>query len=332
MMCPKPRPIRDQARGLMTSGPTSGAIADAVQWTLKVPTMDDEEKETQCEERSPKPFFDRPEVCRKNSMESTAAPIPEQQRSNPMRFFETARATRKPNRLDKAWGQVEVVCTPMQERATGRGPTPDELKAAAADVKAILARHFPEGPKGAARAHRQFVRWLGNWPDAEQTPGTARWSAAFRDIGGLERDPAKPNYLAEVSPVGGIDFTHISRGLDLRDRIATHAKEKIWSLLSWSTTQDGGLVLSKSGQAIARLEPDRSENAAHAGADENSYRAVTKGVDKVSTFNTMHEGKAFLENWAMGESHDTSRSAEASEKEQHEGRSLERGSRDDRSR
>jgi hypothetical protein len=306
---------------------------DAVQWTLKVPTMDDEEKETdQRAEHSPKPFFSNPGVRRENSMESTAAPVTRQSQANPMRFFETARATRKPNRLDKAWEEVAVVCTPMQEKATGRVPSPEEVKAAAADVRAILARHFPEGPKGAARAHRQFVRWLGNWPDAEQTPGTARWSAAFRDIGRLERDPAKPNYLAEVSPVGGIDFTHISRGLDLRDRIATHAKEKIWSSLAWSTTQGGGLVLSKSGQPIARLQPDRSENAGHAGADEKSYRAVTRGADNAAAFRTIHEGKAFLENWAMGESHDTSRSAEASEKEQHEGRSLERGSRDDRSR
>jgi hypothetical protein len=306
---------------------------DAVQWTLKVPTMDDEEKETdQRAEHSPKPFFSRPGVRRENSMESTAAPLTRQSQANPMRFFETARATPKPNRLDKAWEDVAVVCTPMQERATGRVPSLEEVKAAAADVRAVLARHFPEGPKGAARAHRQFVRWLGNWPDAEQTPGTARWSAAFRDIGRLERDPAKPNYLVEVSPVGGIDFTHISRGLDLRDRIATHAKEKIWSSLAWSTTQDGGLVLSKSGQPIARLQPDRSENAGHAGADEKSYRAVTRGADNAAAFRTIHEGKAFLEHWAMGESHDTSRLVEALDKEQHEGRSLDRGSRDGRGR
>ena len=62
----------------------------------------------------------------------------------------------------------------------------------------------PEGPKGAARAHRQFVRWLGGDMGA-QTPGTARWAAAFRDIGRLERNPARPNYLAEVCPCEGID-------------------------------------------------------------------------------------------------------------------------------
>ena len=103
-----------------------------------------------------------------------------------MRFFETARATPKPNRLDKAWKEVEVICTPMQERATGRVPSPEEVKAAAADVKAILARHFPEGPKGAARAHRQFVRWLGNWPEAEQTPGAPPLVSRIRDIGRLK--------------------------------------------------------------------------------------------------------------------------------------------------
>jgi hypothetical protein len=256
---------------------------------------------------------------------------PGYRQSNPMRFFETARATPKPNRFQKGWGEVEIVPTLMQERSTGRVPNPGEVKAAEANIKEVLATHFPEGPKGAARAHRQFARWLDGM-GAEQTPGTARWSAACRDIGRLEDDPAKPNYLVEVNPVDGIDFTRVSRGLDLRDRIAAHAKAKAWSSLSWSTTEDGGLVLSKSGQPIARLEPDRGENAVHAGADENSYRATTKGTDKAATFNTMHEGKAFLEHWAMGVSHDASR-AEAPDKEQHEGpRSLERGSKDGRGR
>jgi hypothetical protein len=136
---------------------------------------------------------------------------------NPMRFFETGRVTPKPNRLDKAWGEVEIVCRPMQERATGRRPTPDEMKAAASKIKEILAQHFPEGPRGAARAQRQFVRWLDGEASG-QTPGTARWAAACRDITRLECDPAKPNYLAELSPVGGVDFTKIRRGLDLVPR------------------------------------------------------------------------------------------------------------------
>jgi hypothetical protein len=256
---------------------------------------------------------------------------PGNHQSNPMRFFETGRATPKPNRSDKAWGEVGIVPRLMQERATGRVPSPEEVKAAEAGIKEVLATHFPEGPKGAARAHRQFVRWLDGM-GAEQTPGTARWSAACRDIGRLEDDPAKPNYLVEVNPVDGIDFTRVGRGLDLRDRIAAHAKAKAWSSLSWSTTQDGGLTLSRSGQPVARLQPDRSENAVHAEADENSYRAVTKGTNKSVTFSKMHEGKAFLEHWAMGESNDASRSAAARDKEQHGSCTLERGSRDDRDR
>src|ERR1700677_675751 len=126
-----------------------------------------------------------------------SASTPEQRPENPMRFFETARATPRPSHLDKAWEQVRVVFTPMQERATGRTASPDELKDAASAVTAILVTHFPEGPKGAARAHRQFDRWLGNGTPG-QTPGAARWAAAVRDIKRLESDPAAPNFLAEL--------------------------------------------------------------------------------------------------------------------------------------
>ncbi len=41
----------------------------------------------------------------------------------------------------------------MQEKATGRVASRGELKDAASAVTAILAQHFLEGPKGAARAH-----------------------------------------------------------------------------------------------------------------------------------------------------------------------------------
>jgi hypothetical protein len=204
------------------------------------------------------------ESDKNNSSRNTSS-----RQSNPMRFFETGRVTPKPNRLDKAWGEVEIVCRPMQARATGRTPTPDEMKAAASKIKEILAQHFPEGPRGAARAQRRFVRW----PDGEwsgQTPGTARWAAACRDVARLECDPAKPNYLAELSPVDGVDFTKISRGLDLRARAMTYAKANIWSSLAWRTTPDGGLR----GRPVARLQPDRGENSDRDGTNECSYVAV----------------------------------------------------------
>ena len=227
-----------------------------------------------------------------------------------MRFFETARATPRPSHLDKAWKQVRVVCRPMQEKATGRVASRGELKDAASAVTAILARHFPEGPKGAARAHRQFVRWLGGDMGA-QTPGTARWAAAFRDIGRLERNPARPNYLAEVCPCEGIDFSEIGgRGPDLRGRAAAHAKAKVWSSLSWSTMPDGGLILSKSGQPVARLTPDQTvspDSPAPLQPRCVILPARTAWQDPTS-FSTVHEAKAFLEHWAMGEARDASRS------------------------
>jgi hypothetical protein len=206
--------------------------------------------------RAPTVFFARRQERTRDDIDSVSKP--EQPRENPMRFFETARATPRPSDLDKAWEQVRVVFTPLQERATGRTASPDELKDAASAVVAIPARHFPEDPKGAARAHRQFDRWLGNGT-AGQTPGTARWAAAFRDIKRLESDPAKPNFLAELCPCDGVNFSQIGHGLDLRGRAVARAKAKVWSALSWSTASDGGLVLSKSGQPIARLTPDHGQ-------------------------------------------------------------------------
>lgn len=96
------------------------------------------------------PFFARRQERARDGINSALKP--ERHQENPMRFFETARATPRPSHLDKAWGQVRVVFTPMRERATGRTASPDELKDAVPAVTVILARHFPEGPKGAARA------------------------------------------------------------------------------------------------------------------------------------------------------------------------------------
>jgi hypothetical protein len=146
--------------------------------------------------------------------------------SNPMRFFETSRATRKPSHLDKAWEKVHVVCTAMQEKATGRTPAHDELRAAEVNVKAILKQHFPEGPKG-PRVRTASSSGGLTTASARQRRGRHAGPAAFREIGRLERDPAKPNYLAEVSPVDGIDFARVGRGLYVRDRAAAHAKAKI---------------------------------------------------------------------------------------------------------
>jgi hypothetical protein len=268
--------------------------------------MDQDEERDAHEKRdrdTPAPFFTRRQERVPDGIDSSSKP--ERRQENPMRFFETARATPRPSHLDRAWKQVRVVCRPMEEKATGRVASGGELKDAVSAVTAILAQHFPEGPKGAARAHRQFVRWLGDGMGA-QTPGTARWAAAFRDIKRLESNPAKPNYLAEVCPCDGIDFSQIGHDPDLRGRAVARAKAKIWSALSWSTTSDGGLVLSKSGKPIARLTPDHAQRPGDAGAGENKtrYLAYTEAGNDAAAFGALHEGKAFLEHWAMGTSHD----------------------------
>jgi hypothetical protein len=296
--------------------------------------MDQDEERDAHEKRdrdTPAPFFARRQERARDGIDFASKP--ERQQENPMRFFETARATPRPSHLDKAWEQVRVVFTPMQERATGRTASPDELKDAASAVTAILARHFPEGPKGAARAHRQFDRWLGNGTTA-QTPGTARWAAAFRDIKRLESDPAKPNFLAELCPCDGVNFSQIGHGLDLRGRAVARAKAKIWSALSWSTTSDGGLVLSKSGQPIGRLTPDYLQRPGDAGAGEakTRYLAYTERRNDAAAFGALHAGKAFLEHWAMGASCDASLSAASQRSGRESARARERSSSDDRAR
>jgi hypothetical protein len=259
--------------------------------------------------------------------------------STPLRSRSSSRRTRcgslKPRgqprdrvTLDKAWEQVRVVFGSMQERATGCTASPDELKDAASTVTAILAKHFPEGPKGAARAHRQFVRWLGG-DMAAQTLGAARWAAAFRDIKRLESDPAKPNYLAEVCPCDGVNFSQIGHGPDLRGRALARAKAKVWSALSWSLTPDGGLILSKSGQPGARLTPDRSVSSGQSGAaaTETRYLAPTDAWQDPTSFGTVHQAKTFLEHWRWERPGDKEHG-----REQHAGRSLGRGSDNDCSR
>jgi hypothetical protein len=293
----------------------------------------DKGKETdeQRDRCAPVAFFARRQERTRDDPDSGLKP--EQPRENPMRFFETARTTPRPSHLDKAWEQVRVVFSPMQEKTTGRTASPDELKDAASAVTAILARHFPEGPKGAARAHRQFDRWLGNGATA-QTPGTARWAAAFRDIKRLESDPAKPNYLAELCPCDGVNFSQIGPGLDLRGRAVARAKAKVWSELSWSTTSDGGLVLSKSGQPIARLTPDHGQSPgdARAGEAKTRYLAYTEGGNDAAVFGSLEKGKAFLEYWAMGASYDASLNAKSQRGERKSARDCGRSSGNDRAR
>ena len=212
-----------------------------------------------------------PHSCPSHEREnrSATASTPLRRRSNGRRTRCGSSKRRGQRRGRATWTKHGNRCVSFSRLCRKEPPaarrSPDELKDAASAVTAILATHFPEGPKGAARAHRQFDRWLGNGA-AGQTPGAARWAAAFRDIKRLESDPARPNYLAELCPCDGVDFSQIGHGLDLRGRAVARAKAKIWSALSWSTTSDGGLVLSKSGKLIARLSPDHGQRPRDAGA------------------------------------------------------------------
>jgi hypothetical protein len=173
------------------------------------------------------------------------------------------------------------------------------LREAAASAATILVLHFPEGPKGAEKAQKAYCHWLDNLT-SEPRPAAARWQAAMREIESLQRDETQPNYLAHIDPVSGVDFSGIGRGLNLRSRYTVHEQAKIWSALSWKRTPDGEFVLSRNKQPMARLVPNHDERFGDLWLSiiEDKFAKLEGGCHAVD-FETRHEGKAFLERWAM---------------------------------
>jgi hypothetical protein len=226
-------------------------------------------------------------------------PVPDAPANNPMGFFENLRAERRPSYNREEWSKVCIVCTPMIHKPTGRTPTFDEMRDATKAASDILVRHFPEGPRGAERAQKAFRHYVGN-PAREPRPAAARWQAAMREIASLEDDQTQPNYLTHIDPIDGVDFSGISRGLDLRARHAAHEQAKIWSALSWKKTPDGEFVLSRNKRPMARLVPNHDERFGDLWLSviEDRFEKLDGGHGAVD-FETRHEGKAFLERWAM---------------------------------
>jgi hypothetical protein len=232
------------------------------------------------------------------SPEETAVPVAPAH--NPMGFFEQVKIERRPSHVREEWNKVGIVCTEMRHVPTGRTPNPEELREAAAAAATVLILHFPEGPRGAERAHRSFCKWLGNL-GAEPRPAAARWQAAMREIASLERDPAEPNYLTHIDAIKGVDFSGIGQGLNLRSRQTAREQAKIWSAVSWRKTPDGGYLLSRNNRPMARLVPNRDEQFGDGWLSqiETRFGKLERGCDAVD-FKTPREGKAFLERWAMG--------------------------------
>ena len=224
---------------------------------------------------------------------------PDAPANNPMGFFENVRAERRPSYSREEWSKVRIVCTPMIHKPTGQTPTPDEMREAAKAASDILLQHFPEGPRGAEKAQKVYCHWLDNLGSGPR-PAAARWRAAMREIASLEDDPTRPNYLTHIDPIDGVDFSGISRGLDLRARRTAHEQAKIWSALSWKKTPDGEFVLSRNKRPMARLVPNHDERFGDLWLSliEDRFAKLEDGCHAVD-FATRHEGKAFLERWAM---------------------------------
>jgi hypothetical protein len=225
--------------------------------------------------------------------------IPDAPASNPMGFFENVRAERRPSYGREEWSKVCIVCTPMIHKPTGRTPTFDEMREAAKAASDILLQHFPEGPRGAEKAQKAYCHWLDKL-GSEPRPATARWQAAMREIASLERDETQPNYLAHIDPIHGVDFSGIGRGLNLGTRYEAREQAKIWSALSWKKTPEGSFVLSRNNCPMARLVPNRHEQIDNGWFSfvERRFEKLDYGIGGVD-FKTRHEGKAFLEWWAI---------------------------------
>jgi hypothetical protein len=220
--------------------------------------------------------------------------------NNPLEFFEQAKIERRPSYGREEWNKVRIVCTEMRHVPTGRTPSREELREAAAAAATVLILHFPEGPRGAEKAQRAYCKWLENL-GAEPRPAAARWQAAMREIRALERDETQPNYLTHIDALNGVDFSGIGRGLNLRSRQTAREQAKIWSSLSWRKTPDGSFLMSRNNRPMARLVPNRDEQFGDGWLSdiEKRFQYFDCGCDAVD-FRTARQGKAFLERWAMG--------------------------------
>jgi hypothetical protein len=157
-------------------------------------------------------------------------PTPERQ-DGPMRFFRKDASAR--SAADDPWQAVKITC---QETASMRSQKSgiEHPARAAADVRVMLARHFPEGPESAAQALKAATRWNGA-ADRALNEGTAppersdparRWTAFCRDYTASLKQAAESGLApAACNPYADIDFSAILRERGSRSKAPNRPRD-----------------------------------------------------------------------------------------------------------
>ena len=142
---------------------------------------------------------------------------PPGRQDHPMRFF------RKDAPVQSAavdpWQAVKINCQEaftMRPQRTGI----EDPATAAREVRALLMRHFPEGPAMAAQSRQEARRWnsaadraLSNGTEApERTEPARRWSAFCRDYASTLKQAQSAGLApAACNPYADIDFSGSGR-------------------------------------------------------------------------------------------------------------------------
>jgi hypothetical protein len=174
------------------------------------------------EDRKPAPRAARPQHVATPARTKAPSPSPERKApvapaENPMRYFR--RDAQNPAPRDE-WHHVKITCFEGPVRGPVRHGI-ESAKVAAAEVRVLLMRHFPEGPAFAARAaaaasRREQTTHAAVSSEGLTPPGAAkladRWADFRRAYVDELRETAAAGYVpATCDPFKNIDFTAVGR-------------------------------------------------------------------------------------------------------------------------
>jgi hypothetical protein len=120
-------------------------------------------------------------------------------------------------RLERAYEKVRITALPAQSPGDNRSDI-QKPDIAAAEVRVLLMRHFPEGPGMAAvaqQAGNRYAKALGKWlqKDGAHKPGMSelarRWHLFCREHASAERDCYEAGYRPALVNPAAIDFSGV---------------------------------------------------------------------------------------------------------------------------
>jgi hypothetical protein len=158
-----------------------------------------------------------------------------QRRDNPMRFFRKDAPAR--DATSDPWQAVKITCQEAPSMRSRKSGIEDPARAAA-ELRIMLARHFPEGPGSAAQALEAATRWnsaadralkAGTTPPDRSDP-ERRWTAFCRDYTASLKQATESGLApAACNPYADIDFSAVLRerggGSNARNRPRDHDRD-----------------------------------------------------------------------------------------------------------